>query len=519
MSQAHTGHFAGLFAPSGGAGGRLPREAGEPEYFPDLLLDQLVDAVVTERDPHDLKAAFRTRLTDVSAIKLRQAVFADLENANLLTAVRAFCAGLVQCGHQWDVAARLRHRPQSQRWKLTAISTYVQVVDAVTAAVEDAGPSSPGMRAWLEWLEDYRGSPDFTRMAAGVEAALTELGSLRYTLSLSGDRITASPFAGQDDLGAATLATFDRFATGDVTPHRFDVRAGAEMNQMHEAVLDLVVQLFPDVFDRAARFLDEHAEVRHPVIDVVERELRFVLSWLDFTAAARQAGLPFGLPDVEHGRKLEVRDTFDALLVHTLVAAGRKPVVNDVALGDGEAVLVITGPNQGGKTTFARTLGQLYHLAALGVPVPGSFAALHPPDAILTHFERGDRAGEMTSRLEEEVTRMSDLLAEAGSRSVVVLNEMFSSTTHVDAQAISRDVLHAVLDTGAVGVCVTFVDELSRMDSRIVSLVAGVDERDASSRTFRVTRGRADGEAYALALAAQHGLDRDRLRARIEARA
>ncbi|XVV16450.1 MutS-related protein [Actinoplanes sp. CA-131856] len=169
--------------------------------------------------------------------------------------------------------------------------------------------------------------------------------------------------------------------------------------------------------------------------------------------------------------------------------------------------------------TFARTVGQLYHLAALGLPVPGRTVALHAPDAILTHFDRGDRAGDLTSRLEDEVERMAALLATAGERSVVILNEMFSSTTWVDARAMSSDVLRAVLDAGAVGVCVTFIDELSRLDPRIVSLTTGIDAHDATRRTFEVTRGRADGEAHALALAAKYGLTTEQLRARIEANA
>jgi DNA mismatch repair ATPase MutS len=356
-------------------------------------------------------------------------------------------------------------------------------------------------------------------MAAGARALVAELRGLRYTLAISGDAIVASPFADQEDMNAATLATFERFDTGEVAPHEFELRAGAEMNELHAAVLDLVVKLFPEVFDRVARFVDQHAETRHPVIDVVERELQFALTWLDFIAPLRQAGLPFCVPEIRPSGRLEVAGTFDVSLARSIVADGRLPVANDVTLRGDESVLVVTGPNQGGKTTFARTLGQLYHLAALGLPVPGRFVALHAPDAILTHFDRGDRAGDLQSRLEDEVTRMAKMLPTVTDRSVVILNEMFSSTTFVDARTMNIDVLRAVLDAGAVGVCVTFIDELSTLDPRVVSLVTGIDEHDPTKRTFTVTRGRADGEAHALALATKYGLTHDQLRARIEAHA
>ncbi|GLW33773.1 MutS-related protein [Actinoplanes regularis] len=517
-SQVQLGRFAGLFALPDTVGGQLSADAPEPGYFADLQLDQLVDAVVIGREEYDLEPAFRLRLLDLSAIERRQSVFADLEDDRLRSAMQAFCDGLARCKRQFASASRIRHQQQSQRWRLNAIAAYVEVIEAVIAALDEAAPSSTGMRAWLEWLRQYRASRAFTAAATGSRTLLADLGALRYTLSISGDEIIASPFAGQDDLSADILAVFERFRSADVAPHRFDLRPGAEMNQLHQAVLNLVVRLFPDVFDRVAHFVDQHRVIGDTVIDLVERELQFALSWLDFIAPMRHAGLPFCVPDVRPARRLDVTDSFDVLLAHTLVAAGQRPITNDVALAGDELTLVVTGPNQGGKTTLARTVGQLYHLAAIGLPVPGRSVALHPPDSILTHFDRGDRAGDVRSRLEEEVTRVADLLTKAGARSVVILNEMFSSTTWADAREMSSDVLRTVLDAGAVCVCVTFIDELSRLHPRVVSLVTAIDERDVTRRTFKVARDRADGRAHAIALAAKYGLTQEQLRARIEGR-
>ncbi|GAB2629383.1 DNA mismatch repair protein MutS [Paractinoplanes abujensis] len=508
--------FTGLFAT---AEAQLPQQAPEPGYFADLQLDQLVEAVTAGRERHNLKPAFSVRLTDAAAVEARQAVFADLADEQLRAAARAFCDGLTRCARQFEAASQVRHPRQAQRWRLNALTSYVNVVDAAGAALDRATPSSAGLRSWSAWLRAYRSGPEFTALAGQARALLTELGGLRYTLSIAGDEIVASPFADQEDLNAGTLATFERFAEDELTPHEFDLRAGAEMNELHAAVLDLVVKLFPDVFDRVARFVDRHPAVRPPVIGTVERELQFALAWLDFTDAVRAAGLRFCLPELHGDAGLQVTGTFDVMLARTLAADGRAPVTNGVALHGDERVLVVTGPNQGGKTTFARTVGQLYHLAALGLPVPGRSAALHVPDAILTHFDRGDRAADLRSRLEDEVQRMTQLLPHVTGRSVVILNEMFSSTTFVDARTMSIDVLRDVLEAGAVGVCVTFIDELSRLDPRVVSLTTGIDERDATRRTFEVTRGRADGEAHALALATKYGLTRDQLRTRIEARA
>ena len=70
-----------------------------------------------------------------------------------------------------------------------------------------------------------------------------------------------------------------------------------------------------------------------------------------------------------------------------------------------ERLVVITGPEQGGKTSFARAIGQLHHLAAIGVPVPGSAARLGLGDAVHTLFARAEDPADLTGRLEAELTR------------------------------------------------------------------------------------------------------------------
>jgi DNA mismatch repair ATPase MutS len=190
-------------------------------------------------------------------------------------------------------------------------------------------------------------------------------------------------------------------------------------------------------------------------------------------------------------------------------------VRNSLHLDGPERAIVVTGPNQGGKTTFARMTGQLFYLASLGLPVPGRIAQLFLPDQIFGHFDTEENLEDFRGRLEDELIRMREILQQATSRSVVVMNESFASTTLEDASFVGAEILRQLTAKDLVCVYVTFIDQLASLSPACVSMVAGIDPGNPADRTFQVVRRPADGLAYAAAIAGRHGLTYQRLRERI----
>jgi hypothetical protein len=481
----------------------------EPEYFRDLNLDQVVQAATEAAGVPEVTSYFHHPLHDADLVAFRQWVFRDLEDPAVLRVAERFTTSMTRARARLDAMARRKHPPQVHRLFLEIVLDYTAAVSGLAEGLDAAGVTSPGLRALREDVAEHIRAAPFSGLRQGARRLRDRLGEVRYDLFLHGDQVSVAPNVedGRFDFTERVLAMFERFRQEPPRDERGERAPTLGLNAVETGVLDHVVELFPGLFRDLAAFHEVHRDFMSGEIVRADRELRFYLGYLSFLTPVRAAGLPTCYPAVSAtAKELLARDVYDLALAAKRAGEGERVVTNDLRLAGTERVLVVSGPNQGGKTTLARAFGQLHHLAALGCPVPGSDVRIFLPDRVFTHFERVEVFDGLVSKLEEELLRMHAILESATSRSVIVLNEIFSSTTPDDARKLSEAMLASIVRLDVPCLWVSFVGELSLMSPTAVSMVGTVADDDRTTRTYKVVRRPADERAYALAIAERHGL-------------
>ncbi|MDI3314315.1 MAG: DNA mismatch repair protein [Mycobacterium sp.] len=247
----------------------------------------------------------------------------------------------------------------------------------------------------------------------------------------------------------------------------------------------------------AGRAINEVANVVAQSADHVEgffgrlrTELGFYLGCLNLYDELTRFGVPacFPIPSPAGTPEFQCRDLRDVGLCLTTVT---KVTGNDVN-ADGKSLIVITGANAGGKSTFLRSVGAAQVMMQAGMFVTAESFRADVRDGVFTHFKREEDATLTRGKLDEELARMSAIAEHIGPRSLLLCNESFASTTEREGSEIARGVVDAMVDAGVKVVFVTHFYDLAsslcaRRDPAYFFLRA--ERRPDGVRTFRLFPG------------------------------
>jgi DNA mismatch repair ATPase MutS len=195
-------------------------------------------------------------------------------------------------------------------------------------------------------------------------------------------------------------------------------------------------------------------------------DLAFYLAAVQLMERLRSRGLPVCRPEIAPmtERVCELHEAYNlTLALHQMAHADdtARIVTNDVHLGDDGRICILTGPNQGGKTTYTQMVGICQILAQAGLWVPAARARISPVDNIYTHFPVEEQVAKGTGRFGDEAQRLSLIFARGTRHSLVLLNESLASTNAGESLYIAQDIVRVLRRLGARAIFATHLHELA----------------------------------------------------------
>ena len=243
-------------------------------------------------------------------------------------------------------------------------------------------------------------------------------------------------------------------------------------------------------------------------------EFVFYLSCIRFVREYEKAGFWFSIPTCAGKQDYEVRDAYDMTLGINLYQSGKgcRVVSNDYQFGEKSRVFILTGANQGGKTTFIRSIGLIQCLAQIGMFVPCRKASLGVAGQIHTHFSREDERGAAVGRFEQELQRVHEILESLWAEDMVLLNETFTSTQRSTAVILLRRLLLEMDHRQCYGGLVThFYEVYDGLEESVVFSLTTEEVGEGKERTYKIREGESGRYSHARDIAAKCGVTYEEL--------
>ena len=215
--------------------------------------------------------------------------------------------------------------------------------------------------------------------------------------------------------------------------HPRDESGARFLSEMKDRGINLVANALAQSTDHILSFFN-----------MLRVELAFYVDCLNLHEELSRMGEPtsFPVPVGPHERRHSVRGLYDVCLALTMK---RRVVGNDMN-ADGNNLVIITGANQGGKSTFLRGIGLAQLMMQCGMFVPAEFYSSNVCDGLFTHYKREEDTTMKSGKLDEELSRMSEIVDKITSNSMVLFNESFAATNEREGSEIARQIVGALLE-------------------------------------------------------------------------
>lgn len=484
---------------------------GEEErkaFFLDLNVSQIIDKM-SIRWGKSIRKFYSYFPADAACEAYRREVYGDIKREEIYHCCMSFMDALGELEDMQRQKSKVKSAMQVSVWQIREIDAYCRAFDALEVALSKAKPNSQGLTKFLKYLQEYLASPSYQKMREQCGSVLRELIGFRFLITYEKDRMIVS----LGECEGKYEEFLKTFGDPDRPPLVSPFLASNMISELENSCLEILAKKRPQIFQALQKTAEEYGAYDDSILMQFAKELPFYLSFCSFQREMEELGFRFCTPKAEEGERMEAKGLYDLALAIVANREGRKVVSNDFYYGENESFFVLTGPNQGGKTTFARSLGQLVYFTKMGLDVPAEYANVHYFKDIQTHFSVEESIETGRGKLKEELIRLAPMMEDHQSGTFVVINELFTTAASYDARIMGGKVLTHFIELGCQGIYVTHLKELTEIHPKVVSLRAMLDQERL--QTFEIRRSEAEESACAANQVNKYHLTYEQLKERL----
>jgi DNA mismatch repair ATPase MutS len=461
--------------------------ANEQVLIQDLELNTLFHAMaVGDKFLFEVaRKALLSSLTDLNTIGYRQAILRDcLKNSSIIRDIYAIAIESIENEKKHYLGFYSSKYPVSiLRRSIEVLQMFVGMLKKLKNIADEQADQfeSAGFKTLFAMLNEELGDEYFA-------SAKNHLQELKFR-----DGVLISAELGKGNKGSSYILHKSQDQKQSWFEWLFAKKPPAYTIQIHErdeAGARALSELKDKGINLVANALAQSTEHILSFFTLLRVELAFYVGCLNLQEQLAQVEEPlaFPLPVASDERQSAFHGLYDICLALTLK---QKIVGNDIN-ADNKDFVMITGANQGGKSTFLRSIGVAQLMMQCGMFVPAESFCSNTCEGLFTHYKREEDVTMSSGKLDEELSRMSDIVDKLMANSLVLFNESFAATNEREGSAIARQIICALIENNIKVFFVTHLYHLAHgfYDEKMENAMFLRAERQSDGgRTFKVIEG------------------------------
>lgn len=517
-------------------------------YIDDLMTDR-VASMICRRNPASVQKLFREMCTDTEVMNYRLDALEDImHNPKLSPALHTAADRLLETEKKNSGGNGSPDSFTALGDRIEMLDSYISCMESLNTLSEELRDSikSSAFKSFFSIIKERCECGEFIQMKRDIselkEAFSQKIRSVTVAINFNAEMrpISAGIVNFSDKPVGEKQNVFDRLfyktsAYSD-TVVSGKLRSGVPnedgyLNEADKALFEALEKLTSSYMRRLESALRAYDRLSFQKISMLSDQLDIFDGMTAIAASCEARDIKMCRPQFsDTPRTARLTDLFDPCFYFKAAAADSEAkgddlvVTNSLKMDDSGRFFILTGANNGGKTTFLRGAGLCFLMAQTGFYVPAAACVISPCDFIFTHFPKEEETGINASRFTTEIKDLkviSDLVSE---NSLLLMNESIQSTTPKECAEIAGEITRIFCIIGVRGIYATHITELALMCDDItadpdcrsvpVSIVATVDE-ESGKRLYKIKRGQPLKQSYAMDIFNSFGINSENIRKRV----